>query len=187
MSRKTARPAGAHWHADLSYDRNPSDVTFLYGVQIPSQGGDTLFADLRRAYETLPAATRARIDGMTAIHRYGWRSGASRTALTPEQKAAHPDAEHPVVRTHAETGRKALYVNGGHTVNFEGMTPQESAPLLEYLYGVQQRPEFSCRFQWREGDVAFWDNRAAQHNALNDYHGYRRVMWRVTLAGDVPA
>jgi taurine dioxygenase len=95
-------------------------------------------------------------------------------------------AEHPVVRTHPETGRRALYVNYGHTVRFKGMTDEESAPLLDYLFRHQIRPEFTCRFSWQPGSMALWDNRCAQHNPINDYHGYRRVMHRITLQGDRP-
>jgi taurine dioxygenase len=102
--------------------------------------------------------------------------------------AAHAEYEalHPVVRTHPETGKKALYINGGHTVRFKGMTEEESAPLLRFLFAHQARPEFTCRFRWDKGSLAFWDNRCAQHNPINDYHGFRRVMHRVTLAGDRP-
>src|SRR5207245_2148049 len=96
-------------------------------------------------------------------------------------------AAHPVVRIHPETGRRALYVNVAHTVGFEGMTPEESAPILEYLFAHQGRPELTCRFRWRPASIALWDNRCTQHNPINDYHGYRRLMHRVTLAGDKPA
>ena len=95
-------------------------------------------------------------------------------------------ASHPVVRTHPETGRRALYVNAAHTTHFQGWTIEESQPLLDYLFAHQVRPEFTCRFRWQPGSLAFWDNRCAQHNPINDYHGFRRVMHRVTLAGDLP-
>ena len=103
------------------------------------------------------------------------------------EKAKDFIAEHPVVRTHPETGRKALYVNSGHTVRFAGWTEEESTPLLQFLFNHQIKPEFTCRFAWQPGSIALWDNRCAQHNPVNDYHGYRRVMHRITLAGDVPA
>ena len=110
---------------------------------------------------------------------------ASATARGDDAKKQYI-AEHPVVRTHPETGRKALYVNVGHTDRFVGMTQEESAPILNFLFQHQARPEFTCRFRWQPGSLAFWDNRCAQHNPVNDYHGFRRVMHRITLAGDKP-
>jgi alpha-ketoglutarate-dependent taurine dioxygenase len=108
-----------------------------------------------------------------------------RESMRPDAKAEYA-AEHPVVRTHPETGRKALYVNPGHTLRFRDMTEAESATLLSYLFAHQARPEFTCRFRWRPGSIAFWDNRCTLHNPINDYHGYRRVVHRITLAGDQP-
>src|SRR5262249_57572571 len=108
------------------------------------------------------------------------REGRMRNGARTEAKREYI-AEHPVVRTHPETGRKALYINGAHTVRFKDMTEEESAPLLQYLFAHQQRPEFTCRFRWEVGSIAFWDNRCTQHNPINDYHGFRRVMHRVTL------
>ncbi len=169
LSRTTAKPAGAYWHADLTYDANPSDATFLYSVQIPPKGGDTLFADMIRAYETLPAATRHRIDGMTAIHRYGWNGGAAMTSLNAAQQAAHPDVEHPVVRTHAETGRKALFVNPGFTVRIVGLEQSESDALLGELIEHSLKPEFRYRHVWRKGQLVGMDNRASMHCATSDY------------------
>jgi taurine dioxygenase len=96
------------------------------------------------------------------------------------------EAMHPVIRTHPETGRKALYVSRGHTTRFDGMTEAESAPLLEWLFDHQIRPEFTCRFRWAQGSIAFWDNRAVQHYPINDYHGHKRVMHRISIAGDRP-
>lgn len=169
LSRRTAKPAGAYWHSDLSYDRNPSDATFLYGVQIPKSGGDTQFADMVQAYATLPATLKARIDGMQALHRYGWNGGTSITTLNEKQQAAHPDVVHPVVRIHPETGEKALYVNPGTTVHILGLEQAESDDLLAALHVHALKPEFRYRHKWREGDLVGMDNRACMHCASDDY------------------
>jgi taurine dioxygenase len=113
-------------------------------------------------------------------------SSKAEKSRTREDRGANDAPRVTVVRTHPETGRKALYVNCGHTLRFVGMTEAESAPLLEYLFAHQVRPEFTCRFHWEPGSAAFWDNRCALHNPVNDYHGFRRIMHRVTLAGDHP-
>ncbi len=180
---------GGVWHSDTSYLPRPPMASMLYSVEVPPVGGDTIFANQYLAYETLSAGLRAALDGLVGINT-SIKAEVSRTredrlrAAGAERKSL--TGEHPVVRTHPETGRKALYVNAGHTACFRGWREEESAPLLAYLFAHQVRPEFTCRWQWAPGTLAFWDNRCCQHNPVNDYHGYRRVMHRVTLAGDVP-
>ena len=182
---------GGIWHSDTTYLELPPMGTMLVAREVPPVGGDTLFANQYLAYEALSDGMKKLLDGLCAVNS----SAKANTTRTREDRiksdpSRRPNddfiAEHPVVRTHPETGRKALYVNIGHTVRFSGMTEEESAPLLDYLFRHQARPEFTCRFAWRVGSLAFWDNRAAQHNPINDYHGYRRVMHRITLAGDKP-
>src|SRR5581483_8663099 len=134
----------------------------------------------------LPPGMRRRLDGLVGVNS-SRKADASKTREDRARgDAAHFEARHPVVRTHPETGRKALYVNLGHTVRFDGMSEEESAPLLRFLFDHLTRPEFTCRFRWQPGSLALWDNRCVQHNPINDYHGYRRVMHRITLAGDRP-
>ena len=175
---------GGIWHSDTVYQPNPPMGTVLYAKELPPAGGDTLFANQYQAYETLSAPLRAFLDGLTAINSAAKGSAAAtrsdRVADGGTGLAAEVmEAEHPVVRTHPETGRKALYVN-------TGMTEAESTPILDYLYRHQIQPEFSCRFIWRPGSLAFWDNRCAQHYPVNDYHGHTRLLHRVTLKGDKP-
>jgi taurine dioxygenase len=163
----------------------------LIARELPPYGGDTLFSNMYLAYETLSPGLRRLLDGLVAINSSA-KADVTKTREDRVRDSARADArreyvaEHPVVRTHPETGRKALYINGGHTVRFAGMTEAESAPLLRFLFAHQRRPEFTCRFRWQPESLAFWDNRCAQHNPINDYHGFRRVMHRVTLAGDRP-
>jgi taurine dioxygenase len=161
---------GGVWHSDTTYLPEPPMATLLVAREVPAAGGDTIFANQYLAYDTLS-------DGMKRVLA-GQRGVASSAKVLI--------AEHPVVRTHPETGRRSLYVNRAHTVGFAGMTEEESAPLLEYLFGHQVRLEFTCRFRWAPGSLAIWDNRCAQHYAVNDYQGQRRVMHRITLAGDRP-
>jgi taurine dioxygenase len=143
------------------------------------------------AYETLSPGLQRLLDGLVAVNSSA-KADVTKTREDRVRDGARTDAkreyivEHPVVRTHPETGRRALYVNGGHTVRFKDMTEAESTALLQYLFAHQQRPEFTCRFRWEVGSIAFWDNRCTQHHPINDYHGHRRVMHRVTLAGDEP-
>jgi taurine dioxygenase len=182
---------GGLWHSDTTYQEVPPMGTILYGIEIPPYGGDTEFANQYLAYETLSAPLRGFLDGLKAVNVSG--KGATQKTRDEMMKQAPSglkgdelSARHPVVRTHPETGRRALYVNGAHTLHFDGMTEEESAPILEFLFRHQVKAEFTCRFRWSKGSVAFWDNRCAQHNPINDYHGFRRLMHRVTLAGSVP-
>ena len=181
---------GGVWHSDTTYLEVPPMASMLYAVETPPYGGDTLFANQYLAYETLSEGLKETLRTLTGVST----STKAEVSKTREDRLRDAGAtlkalngEHPVVRTHPETGRKALYVNVAHTSHFKGWSEAESAPLLEYLFAHQVRPELTCRFQWKPGSLAFWDNRCAQHNPVNDYHGYRRVMHRVTLAGDKPA
>src|SRR3954454_25350094 len=182
---------GGLWHSDTTYLDIPPMGTMLVPREVPPYGGDTLFANMYLAYESLSPGMRRVLDGLVAVNSSA-KPDVTKTREDRMRDAARNDAraeyvaEHPVVRTHPETGRKALYVNGGHTIRFKDMTEEESAPLLRFLFAHQTRPEFTCRFQWEVGSLALWDNRCAQHNPINDYHGFRRVMHRVTLAGDTP-
>ncbi|MGH2373923.1 MAG: TauD/TfdA dioxygenase family protein [bacterium] len=180
---------GGVWHSDTSYLERPPMASMLYAVEIPPYGGDTLFANQYLAYETLSEGLKKTLDGLVGVNS----SMKAEASKTREDRLRDAGAEvkvlvgkHPVVRTHPETGRKALYVNVGHTTHFEGWTEAESRPLLAYLFEHQVRPELTCRFRWEPGSLAFWDNRCTQHNPVNDYHGFRRVMHRVTLAGETP-
>ncbi|MSQ20815.1 MAG: taurine dioxygenase [Betaproteobacteria bacterium] len=182
---------GGLWHSDTTYLDMPPMASMLIAKEVPPVGGDTLFANMYAAYEALSPGMQAILQALKGVNSSA-KADASRTRedrlKTDARSSAREEfvAEHPVVRTHPETGRKALYVNVGHTVRFHSMTEEESAPILQYLFQHQVRPEFTCRFSWQPGSIALWDNRCAQHNPINDYHGYRRVMHRVTLAGDRP-
>ncbi len=183
---------GGIWHADTTYQQTPPMGTLLIAREIPPYGGDTLFANQYLAWETLSAGMQRLLAPLRAVSTSA-KADVSRTRedrLRSDGTAAAREtleAEHPVMRIHPETGRPALYVNVAHTARFVGMTEEESAPLLHFLFAHQVRPELTCRFRWQPGSLAFWDNRCAQHNPINDYHGYRRVMHRITLAGDRPA
>ena len=178
---------GGLWHTDTAYLADPPMATMLIAREVPPHGGDTLFASSYAAYDALSDGMKQMLAPLRAVNT---SSKAEKSRTREDRDANEPprvlEAEHPVVRTHPETGRKALYINGGHTLRFVGMTEAESTPLLEYLFAHQVRPEFTCRFHWEPGSIAFWDNRCALHNPINDYHGFRRIMHRVTLAGDRP-
>jgi taurine dioxygenase len=182
---------GGVWHSDTTYLQEPPMATLLVAREVPPFGGDTLFANQYLAYESLSERMQQLLSGLRGVSS-STKADASRTRedRIRTDGTAEPRkvliAEHPVVRTHPETGRKALYVNVAHTVGFAGMSEEESMPLLSFLFRHQIRPEFTCRFRWEPGSLALWDNRCAQHYAMNDYHGYKRVMHRVTLVGDRP-
>lgn len=189
--------AGRYWHSDVSYDAAPALGSMLYGVEIPPAGGDTLFADMRRAYETLPDATRRRIEGRRALHSYthNYRkletSPGSRPDITDAQLARLADVAHPMVRTvedtGKDTGRKALFVNPGFTYAIEGMGTAEGDALLDELFAHSTRPEFIYSHKWRPGDLLCWDNRSVMHHATLYDPKYTRHMHRTTLKGSRPA
>jgi taurine dioxygenase len=189
------RNFGGGWHSDVSYLEVPALGSVLYAREVPAYGGDTMFANQYLAYETLSDGMKSLLGGMRAVHSARRSYGLAAPRRVDEGKTsmgirfteeAHAEVDHPVVRTHVESGRKCLYVHGGFTVRFKDMTEEESAPLLNYLYQHAVRPEFTCRFRWEKGSIAFWDNRCVQHNAINDYNGQRRVMHRVTIEGERP-
>jgi len=181
---------GGIWHSDTVYLERPPMGTLLVACEVPPYGGDTMFANMYAAYEALSPGLQRVLDGLRAVHSSAL-ADVSKTREDRIKDAGFGDdrefcSEHPVVRTHPETGRKALYVNVAHTARFKGMTDEESAPLLGFLFRHQVRPEFTCRFTWQTGSIALWDNRCVQHNPVNDYHGHRRLMHRITLAGERP-
>jgi taurine dioxygenase len=182
---------GGIWHSDTVYLEQPPMATMLLARELPPYGGDTMYANMYAAYEALSPAMREMLDGLRATNSSAMADvSKTREDRIRDRGAADDEQEfvatHPVVRTHPETGRKALYVNPAHTASFVGMTVEESSPLLEFLFRHSTRPEFTCRFRWQVGSLALWDNRCAMHNPINDYHGFTRRMHRITLAGDVP-
>ena len=181
---------GGAWHTDHSYDEIPAMGSILYARKVPQVGGDTLFSSMYLAYEALSDGMKEMLNGLEAWHssRHAFGYGVSDSEHYEDGRLANPDlatqdALHPVVITHPLTGRKALYVNADFTVRFDGWTVEESKPLLDFLYAHGARQEFTCRFQWEAGSIAFWDNRATWHYAINDYHGEQRIMHRITLEG----
>jgi taurine dioxygenase len=182
---------GGVWHSDTTYLQEPPMATLLIAREVPETGGDTLFANQYLAYETLSDGMKRLLADLKGISS-SLKADASKTREDRIKSDGSAEArkiliaEHPAIRTHNETGRKALFVNRAHTIGFAGMTEEESAPLLEFLFRHQIRPEFTGRFHWDPGSLAIWDNRCAQHYAINDYAGHRRIMHRITLAGDRP-
>ncbi len=191
------RNFGGTWHTDVTFLERPAMGSILYAMEVPPVGGDTLFANLQMAYDTLSPGMRALLDPLEAVHDAGRIYGPGADYNRPDvvrkgmrvafRSEAEAQVVHPVVRVHPETGRRGLFVNGNFTRRFVDMTEEESRPLLEYLCAHATRAEHTCRFRWRAGSVAFWDNRATMHLALNDYAGHRRRMLRITIDGDRPA
>lgn len=175
------------WHYDVTFRAQPSKAGVLNCVVAPSVGGDTLFADMEAAYETLPDIVKDAIEGKTATHRMP-NGFMSSMPLEQQQRlrAEFPDVHHPLVRTHPETGRKALFANGAFVVRMDGVDKQDGDALHAYLCSRAGLPEFQCRWQWRAGDLALWDNRCSQHYASSDYYPARRVMHRASIVGDRP-
>lgn len=176
---------GGDWHTDQMFTPTPVRVTMLYAKEVPPQGGDTLFSNAYLAYESLSDGMKEMIAGLRTVNTYNKKKGRAAAMKVTDVETEAEEATHPLVRTHPETGRKALYISyAGITRRIDGMTEAESAPLLDYLREHATRPEFTCRFRWQEGSLGLWDNRCVRHLAINDYHGHRRVMHRITVQGE---
>ncbi|HEY1995855.1 TauD/TfdA dioxygenase family protein [Paraburkholderia sp.] len=176
------RVFGEKWHSDVTFLTRPVLGSVLYAIDTPRRGGDTLFANMYAAHDALSAAMRTMLDGLTAIHETPVPEVDPATGRPFEPlRLVNRSGEHPVLFVHPETGRKLLYVNSTYTTHFKGMTVEESRPLLEYLFQHATQAAFTCRVRWAPGTVTFWDNRSTQHLPINDYHGERREMHRVTV------
>lgn len=187
---KGIKDAGSFWHSDWSYLERPANATMLYAIEIPAEGGDTLFCDLTAAYDALTPAMKQRLDGLQYRCQYRFHRDRNHPEsrwriMTEEERAESPERVRPLIRTHPETGRKAIYV-GSHTESFDGMTDEESDPIIKYLMEHTHRPEFVCRVRWDVNTLVFWDNRCCQHCAINDYNGQRRRVQKITISGDTP-
>ena len=181
---------GGIWHSDTTYLPRPPMATMLVAREVPPVGGDTMFANMYAAYEALSPGMQRMLDGLRVVNTSALADVSKTREDRRRDNANDADeeyvAEHPVVRTHSETGRRSLYVNVAHSARFADMSEGESKPLLRFLFEHTVRPEFTCRFRWEVGSLALWDNRCAMHNPINDYHGHTRTMHRITLGGDVP-
>jgi taurine dioxygenase len=180
---------GGGWHTDHSYDQVPAMGSILVARELPPEGGDTLFSSMGAAYDSLSDGYKAMLEGLRAVHTadhiYGPEGYLSNSDQGPDLKGRELKtlAVHPAIIRHPVTGRKLLYVNSAFTTHFEGWSRDESLTVLQFLYAVGMRADFQCRLQWRPGTVAIWDNRSTWHYALNDYHGHRRLMHRITIDG----
>ena len=179
------------WHSDVTWRKEPSLGSILRSVHVPSIGGDTLWADMELAYESLSDEVKEKINGLVAVHDFEPFRRRLRAKGVDEEKLKafdekYPAAEHPVVRTHPDTGRKSIYVNRPFTRYIKEMDKKESTELLQLLYNQASTPEYQCRFKWRDNSIAFWDNRTTQHYAVSDYWPHVRTMERATIKGDKP-
>lgn len=175
-----------NWHSDVTWRAEPSLGSILMAREVPECGGDTLFANMHLAYERLSEQMKRFCEGLTAVHDIA-RVFSKRLDKAPaDLHERFPPMRHPVIRTHPETGERVVYVNTAFTSHIEGLSPKESAWLLDHLYATAKDVEIQCRFRWQTGSIAFWDNRVCQHLAVSDYFPARRVMERVTIAGDKP-
>jgi len=185
---------GGLWHSDFSFLPEPPSASILHALEVPPYGGDTIFASQTLAYSTLSAGMQSMLAGLTGVH-------SAVNAYSPKMQAVHDAFRgmsvqtdetatltqlHPVVRIHGETALPALFANAQYTIGLHGFAPHEAKPLLDFLFTHATRPEFTCRWQWRVGDLAMWDNRAVQHMAMADFTGHRRAMHRTTVAGEAP-
>jgi len=181
---------GGIWHSDTAYLERPPMGTMLLAREVPPYGGDTMWANMYDAYTALSPGMQRLLDGLRVVNTSALadvsKTREDRIRDSAQEAEREYVAEHPVVRTHPETGRKALYLSVAHTARFTDISEEESKPLLRYLFAHSVRPEFTCRFRWSVGSLALWDNRCAMHNPINDYHGHTRLMHRITFAGDVP-
>lgn len=188
---------GGEWHSDFSYLEEPPALTLLYAEDVPVGRGDTLWTSMYAAYEGLSDGLRQKLDAMRVMHSghvYGAkrpRSARLKTSRSINISRGNAEADiersQPLVRVHPESGRRALFINPIYTTRFDGMTEEESRPLLDALYAEATRPEYSCRFAWRNGSLAVWDNRCTMHLAINDYDGFKRLLYRTTVSGERPA
>ena len=187
---------GGNWHSDTAYLPQPPLATLLYALEVPKQGGDTLFTSTRAAYDALSEGMRAMVDKLVGVNSAALKAGGGRSKMHSTigsmkvhdtDNADQYEAEHPAARTHPDTGRRALYVSRSHTIRFKDMSEEESRPLIDFLQAHQTRPEFTCRVRWQPGTLTIWDNRCTQHSAVNDYHGQRRRMRRLTVGAQTPS
>jgi taurine dioxygenase len=188
---------GEGWHTDTMYLEKPPRATLLYAIETPDRGGDTLYANTADAYDRLSEGMKKMIEGLVGVSSGGLKhrrpgaraahlSGSGSMQLQNLDSSEAFESRHPIVRTHPDTGRRSLYLSALHTVRFDGFTEDESQPLIRYLSEHCTRPEFTCRVRWEPGQLTVWDNRTCLHNAINDYHGYRRRMQRLTVGPEVP-